>query len=103
LDTRDQSKGTAGTPEYIAPEIWDGEPHSTSSDVYAFGITLWSLITQKSPYEDVYIYTNSLVLGRAVSEKNIRPVDFVASPVGGVEQKVVKLAERLVMLITYCT
>jgi serine/threonine protein kinase len=36
---------TAGTPNYMAPELLDGRPFSRSVDVYAFGIVLHEILT----------------------------------------------------------
>lgn len=40
----------AGTPAYMAPEMFDGRV-SPRSDIYALGITLFSLLAGKAPYE----------------------------------------------------
>ena len=42
-----------GTPAYIAPELIEGRPFTTSIDVYAFGIVLWELHTHTVPYEGI--------------------------------------------------
>ena len=39
--------GLLGTPEYIAPEIWDGEPATKASDIYALGCVAYFLLTGK--------------------------------------------------------
>ena len=38
-----------GTPEYMAPEQWDGKP-SLQSDLYSLGIVLYELVTGRKPY-----------------------------------------------------
>lgn len=38
-----------GTPEYMAPEIFQGE-YSTKIDIYAFGMTLLEICTLEVPY-----------------------------------------------------
>ena len=40
-----------GTFEYIAPEQLEGKPHSTASDVYAFGIVWFEMLTGELPFE----------------------------------------------------
>eukprot|EP00727_Mastigamoeba_balamuthi_P008857 m51a1_g4594 putative C-tail anchored protein (1658) ;mRNA; r:197434-205668 len=47
-----KTKGV-GTPAYMAPEILDGKNYSQMADVFSYGIVLWSLYTQKKPYEDL--------------------------------------------------
>ncbi len=39
-----------GTPRYQAPEIWDGQPASTRTDVYALGALLYELCTGQKPH-----------------------------------------------------
>ena len=43
-------RGLAGTPYFMAPELFEGEPASTRSDVYAVGITYYYLLTGKLPF-----------------------------------------------------
>ncbi len=40
-----------GTPEYLAPELWAGEPSSIASDLYAAGCVLVECLTGTPPYE----------------------------------------------------
>jgi formylglycine-generating enzyme required for sulfatase activity len=42
-----------GTPLYLAPELWRGEPASRASDVYALGVLLYELCAGAAPYQDV--------------------------------------------------
>lgn len=40
-----------GTFAYIAPELIQGQPASSQSDLYAFGVILYELLTDQSPFE----------------------------------------------------
>jgi serine/threonine protein kinase/WD40 repeat protein len=40
----------AGTPAYMPPEIWRGEPPSEAADAWAFGVVLCELLTGQTPY-----------------------------------------------------
>jgi len=39
-----------GTPEYMAPEQFEGKPVSPATDIYAFGIVLYEMLTALHPY-----------------------------------------------------
>ncbi len=40
-----------GTVHYMAPEIFEGDPPSERSDIYAMGVTFFELITSKVPFD----------------------------------------------------
>lgn len=44
------SKSTAGTPEWMAPEVLRNEPSNEKCDIYSFGVILWELATLKLPW-----------------------------------------------------
>jgi len=50
LDHRHVSNKIAGTPLYMAPEQWLGDPPSTSSDWYSFGVILYEALLGVLPH-----------------------------------------------------
>ncbi len=42
-----------GTPSFMAPELFEGEPATPQSDIYAAGVTLYHLLTRKYPYGEI--------------------------------------------------
>ncbi|XP_071702654.1 probable serine/threonine-protein kinase SIS8 isoform X2 [Rutidosis leptorrhynchoides] len=47
------SKSTAGTPEWMAPEVLRNEPSNEKCDVYSFGVVLWELATLRIPWTEM--------------------------------------------------
>jgi hypothetical protein len=47
----DRQSGPAGTPGYLAPELFNGGAPSVQSDVYALGLVLYELFTGKKAFE----------------------------------------------------
>ncbi len=43
----------AGTPSYLAPERFSGEPISEQSEIYAIGVTLYEALTKHFPYGEI--------------------------------------------------
>jgi serine/threonine protein kinase len=41
----------AGTPPYMAPELWEGRPASVQTDIYALGCLLYELAAGRRPFE----------------------------------------------------
>jgi serine/threonine-protein kinase len=50
LRDRDESDFLVGTPNYMAPELFSGQPASPASDVYALGVCLFTMLTGRVPY-----------------------------------------------------
>ena len=45
--------GNPGTPSFMAPELFAGEPATVQSDLYAAGATLYHLLTRRYPYGEI--------------------------------------------------
>ncbi|MBU1366030.1 MAG: bifunctional protein-serine/threonine kinase/phosphatase [Gammaproteobacteria bacterium] len=49
----DDPIGQAGTPSYMAPELFDSPEPQPGYDLYAAGVTLYHLLTRKYPYGEI--------------------------------------------------
>lgn len=61
-----------GTPSYIAPEAFDGQPPSPRQDLYAVGVTLYYLLTGHYPYGEVEAFQRPR-FGQPVNAARYRP------------------------------
>jgi len=43
--------GLHGTPAYMAPEQLEGQPASTASDIYSFGLVIFEMVTGARPFQ----------------------------------------------------
>jgi serine/threonine protein kinase len=50
VSTAQQSTMMAGTPSYVAPELFDDKPPTIQSDLYSLGIVLYELLTGVPPF-----------------------------------------------------
>lgn len=50
---QDNAAPDAGTPSYLAPELFSGGAPSVSSDLYSAGVTLYHLLTRHYPYGEI--------------------------------------------------
>ena len=51
IRTERSGAGAAGTPLYLAPELFDGQPATIASDIYSVGVLLFHLVTARYPVE----------------------------------------------------
>ncbi|MCG8418822.1 MAG: protein kinase [Proteobacteria bacterium] len=59
-----QDGAIAGTPAYMAPELWQSEPASKASDVYSLGVILYELCAGRRPFGDLAADELQAVLSR---------------------------------------
>lgn len=50
--------GKAGTPSFMAPELFAGAAASVQTDLYATGVSLYFLLTRKYPYGEIEPFQN---------------------------------------------
>nr|MBA2544416.1 serine/threonine protein kinase [Deltaproteobacteria bacterium] len=89
LDLGNPGPREAGTPLYMAPELWRGEPATRRSDLYAFGVLLYELLAGTAPRRGMAIAE----LGEAVQNADI-PRLTTAAP--GVDAAFAAVVDRLV-------
>lgn len=81
IDTRLTRTGALiGTPRYMAPEVWRGEPATEKSDLYSLGSVLFELCAGRPPFPETELYE----LRRAVLGRDPEALDRVVPslPVG---------------------
>jgi len=80
-----RTRTTAGPLKWMAPECLLYRHYSIKSDVWAFGVTMFEIMEQKEPYEDLdpvqtaaQISTNSINLGETFNENSHPEIDRLA-------------------------
>src|SRR5262249_24703162 len=51
LDNTARALRLVGTPQYLAPEMWLGEPATAKSDMYGLGATLFFMLAGRPPFQ----------------------------------------------------
>ncbi|WP_460116960.1 protein kinase domain-containing protein [Pseudomonas sp. S2_C03] len=70
--SEDQPSTLPGTPSYIAPEAFRGDPPTAQQDLYAVGVTLYFLLTGHFPYGEIEAFQRPR-FGAPVSASRYRP------------------------------
>jgi formylglycine-generating enzyme required for sulfatase activity len=76
-----------GTPDYMAPEIWLGEPPTQQSDLYAVGVVLFELVAGRPPFASVPVDRLGLVIQRL-------PAEPLADVVPDVDRELASIVDR---------
>merc|ERR1712173_358621 len=59
-----------GTPQWMSPEVCQGQEYTKKSDVYSFAVVMWEIASRKIPFQDSK--KNSLALIKHIIE-GMRP------------------------------
>ncbi|MFJ2981916.1 MULTISPECIES: protein kinase [unclassified Pseudomonas] len=70
--SQDQQHDLPGTPSFIAPEAFEGQPPSPRQDLYAAGVTLYHLLTGHYPYGEVEAFQRPR-FGQPLNAARYRP------------------------------
>lgn len=80
-----------GSPLYMAPELWRGEPATPRSDVFSLGVVLFELLAGRAPLYDVEIED----MPRRAQEQ---PAPALASAAPGVDPRLCRVVDRCLHL-----
>jgi serine/threonine protein kinase len=75
--------GGAGTPEYMAPEQWQGGQPAPSIDIFALGVVLFEMVTGRKPFEGSTIED---LRGKIITDPHPRPRGLIPTLPESVEQ-----------------
>ena len=80
-----------GTPEYMAPEQWEGKEIDGRADIYALGVVFYELITSRVPFK---AETVAAIMVKAMRDPLPHPSSFVKEIPGSVERIIFKALAR---------
>lgn len=75
IQARNIQAHLAGTPHFMAPELLQGEPASTASDVFALGVCYYQMLTGRFPFEGESINSlmGAILGGEYPSPRRVNP------------------------------
>lgn len=80
-----------GTPEYMAPEQWEGKPLDGRADIYALGVVLYEMITGRPPFK---ADTVPATMVQVLRDPLPRPKQFIPNLPDSIEKILYKALAR---------
>lgn len=68
-----KDSSSAGTPEWMAPELIRNEPFTEKCDIFSFGVIIWELCTLNRPWEGIPSVQVSLNFFSTSSRTKVKP------------------------------
>ena len=67
----------AGTPTYMAPELFQKRAYDQSVDVFAFGCLLWEIIKREVPWDglDPQDISTKVIKGEKLKDHDLSQID----------------------------
>jgi transcriptional regulator with GAF, ATPase, and Fis domain/tetratricopeptide (TPR) repeat protein len=90
-DLTEAAEAVGGTMIYAAPELFDGQPASTRSDLYALGVLLYLSLTGRYPYQSQSVVE---LLQQAPSQTLIAASQLRPELPQAIDQLIARLIER---------
>lgn len=100
----------AGTPLYMSPELWRGEPATRRTDLYAFGIMLYELLSGTAPHRGIAMAELGDAVQHRIVPRLLEVRQDVAPPLAAIVDRLIQRdaaarfasADELVLALEEC-
>lgn len=70
------NQSLVGTPQWLAPEIGEGEVFTKAADVFSFGVVMWEISTRQLPYANENLINPSIFMAQIAKVKSLFSVSI---------------------------